>query len=193
MPAFVIQTFVPVRTYESPSRTARIVIEATSLPASASDRQYDPCDSPLATRGRYVRLSSSVPKLVIGSVDSFEISSMRLVDAHTRASSSAAIAWVTRSAPAPPCSTGRPSAGSSIVTRAWNASQSYRARWSVSAARGAILSSLNWRMTSRNWRCSSVSVIGCMVQVSRHAKWRWDRTIRWSIARSSPRCAGCSW
>ena len=41
MPALVIQTFVPVRTYESPSRTARIVIEATSLPASASDRQYD--------------------------------------------------------------------------------------------------------------------------------------------------------
>ncbi len=56
MPAFVIHTLLPVRTYESPSRTARVVIEATSLPASASDRQYEPCDSPLATRGRYVAL-----------------------------------------------------------------------------------------------------------------------------------------
>ena len=95
-----------------------MVIEATSLPASASDRQYEPCDSPLATRGRYSRLSSSLAKLVIGSVDSFEISSIKLVDAHTRASSSAAIACVTRSAPAPPYSTGRPSAGSSIDTSA---------------------------------------------------------------------------
>ncbi len=45
---------------------------------------------------------------MIGSIESLEMSSIRLVDAHTRASSSAAIAWVTRSAPAPPYSTGMP-------------------------------------------------------------------------------------
>ena len=38
-PALVIQHFVPVITQSSPSRTARVVIDATSLPASASLRQ----------------------------------------------------------------------------------------------------------------------------------------------------------
>ncbi len=39
IPALVIQYFVPLRTYESPSRSALAVMAATSLPASASDRQ----------------------------------------------------------------------------------------------------------------------------------------------------------
>ena len=39
MPALVIQHFVPLITQSSPSRTALVVIEATSLPASASLRQ----------------------------------------------------------------------------------------------------------------------------------------------------------
>ena len=37
---------------------------------------------------------------------SFEMRNMRLAEASTRASSSATIAWVTRSAPAPPYSSG---------------------------------------------------------------------------------------
>src|SRR3954447_11325037 len=41
MPAFVIQYFEPLSTYESPSRTALVFIAATSEPASGSDRQYD--------------------------------------------------------------------------------------------------------------------------------------------------------
>jgi hypothetical protein len=38
-PAFVIHDFVPRSTYESPSRTARVLRLATSLPASGSERQ----------------------------------------------------------------------------------------------------------------------------------------------------------
>ena len=82
------------------------------------------------------------------------------VDAHTRASSSIISAWVTVSAPAPPNSTGRPSAGSSIALHASKFSQEYSAASSIAAARGAILSSANARIASRNWRCSSVRVIG---------------------------------
>ena len=39
IPALVIQYLDPVNTYSSPSRTARARMEATSLPASASERQ----------------------------------------------------------------------------------------------------------------------------------------------------------
>ncbi len=56
----------------------------------------------MAIRGRYSRLISSEAKLRIGSIPSLEISIVTEVEAHTRASSSAMIAWVTMSAPAPP-------------------------------------------------------------------------------------------
>jgi alkylation response protein AidB-like acyl-CoA dehydrogenase len=39
---------------------------ATSLPASDSDRQYEPCISPLTTLGRYRALSSSDAQLISG-------------------------------------------------------------------------------------------------------------------------------
>ena len=52
--------------------------------------------------GQIVRLSSSVPQFMTGIMPSLEISMVREVEAHTRASSSAMMAWVTMSAPAPP-------------------------------------------------------------------------------------------
>jgi hypothetical protein len=55
-----------------------------------------------------------------GSIPSLEMSMVRAVEAQTRASSSAMMAWVTMSAPAPPYSTGMPRAGSSSSTQASN-------------------------------------------------------------------------
>src|SRR4051812_25455686 len=95
MPALVIQYLVPFNTHESPSRTARVFMAATSDPASGSDRQYEHCDSPDATRGRYRAFNSSEPQFMTGIIPSFEMSMMRLVDAQARDSSSTMIAWVT--------------------------------------------------------------------------------------------------
>src|SRR4051795_7068406 len=60
-----------------------------------------------------------------------------------------------------------PRAGSSIDLMDSKLSHGYSALRSTSAARGAILSSQNWRMTARNSRCSSESVMGCTPSVSR--------------------------
>src|SRR3954447_9581190 len=60
-----------------------------------------------------------------------------------------------------------PRAGISIDFSASKLSHGYSAVRSTSAARGAILSSQNWRMTARNSRCSSESVMGCTPSVSR--------------------------
>src|SRR3954468_7972335 len=56
-----------------------------------------------------------------------------------------------------------------MATHALKLSHGYSAVSSTSAARGAILSSQNCRMAWRNWRCSSVRVIGCTAPVSRPA------------------------
>ena len=93
---------------------------------------------------------------------SFEMRKMRLAEASTRASSSATMAWVTRSAPAPPYSSGYESEVSSIDRSASNAGHEYSPVRSVSAASGASLSSANWRTTARNSCCSGVRVIGCI-------------------------------
>ena len=74
------------------------------------------------------------------------------VEAQTRASSSAMIAWVTMSAPAPPYSTGMPRAGSSSSTQASKDFRGKVASRSASAALGAIRSSANLRRVSRNCR-----------------------------------------
>src|SRR5438128_9402244 len=58
-----------------------------------------------------------------------------------------------------------PSAGISIARQSSKFSHEYSARSSTAAARGPILSSANWRMTSRNWRCSSVRVMDCTLLV----------------------------
>src|SRR5688572_17444794 len=94
---------------------------------------------------------------------SFEMRNIRLADASTRASSSATIAWVTRSAPLPPYASGNDRAVSSIALNASNDGHEYSSRSSASAARGASLSSANWRTTARNSRCSSLRVIGWLM------------------------------
>ena len=62
----MIQALRPLRTYVSPSRTARVVIDATSLPACGSERQYEPCQSPLTTRGTTRAASSAEAWPMIG-------------------------------------------------------------------------------------------------------------------------------
>ena len=111
-PALVIHTFVAgedvrVAVADRPRRHRRDVAARVGLGQAVRTLRLSACDA------REVLASSAPrsPKLMTGSIDSFEISSIRLVDAHTRASSSAAIACVTRSAPAPPYSTGRPQRG----------------------------------------------------------------------------------
>src|SRR5262252_7744403 len=143
IPALVIQDFMPESTYESPSRTARACIDATSEPAPGSDRQYEPWLSPDAMRGTYFRFSSSEPQLRIGIVARREIKMVSAVDAQTRASSSTMTAWVVLSAPEPPYSTGMPRAGSSMARQSAKFSHEYVAVRSSSAARGAILFSAN--------------------------------------------------
>src|SRR5262245_18651854 len=108
MPAFVIHDFVPRRTYESPSRMARVLMFATSLPASGSERQYLPWNSPDATRGTYRSWSSELPCLRIGVIASFEMMTNNDEDAQTRATSSTSRANVNVSAPSPPNDSGYP-------------------------------------------------------------------------------------
>ena len=81
---------------------------------------------------------------------------VRDVDAQTRASSSAMIAWVTMSAPAPPYSTGTPSAGSSSSTQASNEARGKAPSRSTWAAWGAIRASAKCRRVSRNSRWVSL-------------------------------------
>ena len=58
----VIHCLVPVTTYSSPSRTARVRIACRSVPQSGSVRAMPPRSSPRARRGRNASLSGSVPK-----------------------------------------------------------------------------------------------------------------------------------
>ena len=78
------------------------------------------------------------------------------MEEHTRASSSAMMAWVTMSAPAPPYSTGMPSAGSSSSTQASKDFCGKVASRSASTALGATRSSANLLRVSRNSRWLSV-------------------------------------
>ena len=91
-----------------------------------------------------------------GVIPSFEIRMVSAVEAHTRASSSAAMAWVTVSAPAPPYASGMPRAGSSISLQASNDFHGNSAFRSASAALGATFSSAKVRMVSRKSRWTSV-------------------------------------
>ena len=75
---------------------------------------------------------------MIGVVDSPLMASIRLVEPHTRASSSTMIAWVTWSAPGPAVLGGDAEAGQLHSTQALKLSQGYSPVASTSAALGAI-------------------------------------------------------
>src|SRR6185437_12326631 len=61
-PPLEIQHLAPLSTHSSPSRRARVRIDAASLPASRSDSAYDATASPAAIDGRTCFLSSSEPR-----------------------------------------------------------------------------------------------------------------------------------
>ena len=153
----MIQHFVPFSTYESPSRTARVFMAAASLPASRSDSAYENVDSPAATAGRNSCLSSSLPDRIRPIVPSLLTPGISELDAQTRAISSTTIEWAIRSAPGPPYASGTwmPSR-SARLSSSWT-SHGYSAVSSISAARGAILSSASSRTDLRRSWCSSVS------------------------------------
>ena len=60
----VIRLFAPFTTYSSPSRTARVSMAWTSLPALGSVMQMPPRFSPVAIRGRNRSFCSGVPWVV---------------------------------------------------------------------------------------------------------------------------------
>jgi hypothetical protein len=59
--AFDVHTLRPVTRYPPPSRSALVRMAVVSRPASGSVTPNATCSSPVATRGRYLRLSSSEP------------------------------------------------------------------------------------------------------------------------------------
>ena len=65
-PALVIQALDPVKTYESPSRTAQVFWLAASEPDWGSVRAYAPSARPEATSARTVRFCSSEPNFQSG-------------------------------------------------------------------------------------------------------------------------------
>ncbi len=112
--------------------------------------------SPVATFGRNSCLSSSLPDRIRPIVPSLLPATMRLLEAHTRATSSTTIEWAMRSAPAPPYSSGTWIASRSArLSSSWT-SHGYSAASSISVARGAILSSARLRTDLRSSSCSSV-------------------------------------
>ena len=128
---------------------------AASLPASGSDRQYENIDSPLATFGRYARLSSEEADSSSGIVPSLLTAGISDDEAQARATSSMTIAVASASAPAPSYSSGTCAAWKSEATNASYASCGNRACASTSAAAGATLASHTARTASRTAWCSS--------------------------------------
>src|SRR6187200_2058338 len=61
-PPLEIQHLAPLSTQSSPSRRARVRMEAASLPASRSDSAYDAIASPAPMLGSTCFLSSSDPR-----------------------------------------------------------------------------------------------------------------------------------
>ena len=102
----MIQRFTPFSTQSSPSRTARVLIETASEPASGSDRQYENIASPAATGGRYRCLTSSDAYSSSGSEPSLFTAGISEVEAQARATSSITITVASASAPAPPYCSG---------------------------------------------------------------------------------------
>jgi hypothetical protein len=103
---FVIHFLCPSRTYSSPSRTARTLIACTSDPAWGSVMENAPRSSPVAIRGSSRPCCSRVPK--VRSIQA----AMKCVfmtpdsEIHAREISATILAYVTRSSPSPPCSSG---------------------------------------------------------------------------------------
>ena len=64
----VVQTLAPLITYSSPSRTARVLIDVVSVPASGSVTPKAAWIVPLATPGRISAASSGEPYLRTGSI-----------------------------------------------------------------------------------------------------------------------------
>jgi hypothetical protein len=93
-------------TYSSPSRTASVRIAWTSEPAWGSVIEYAARSSPVAIRGRYLRRCSSVPYCWIIHADRKCVLSTPESDIQPRESSIWISAYVVKSSPRPPCSSG---------------------------------------------------------------------------------------
>src|SRR5580700_5851816 len=88
-PPLLTQALVPFKTYESPSRTARVWIPAASEPACGSVRQNAPRISPRERRVRYFFFCASLPNFQTGTPTTELVTLIATaVDAQTRATSS---------------------------------------------------------------------------------------------------------
>src|SRR5690606_24381033 len=157
LPPLVIQHLDPLRIQSSPSATARVRIDAASLPASRSDNAYDAIASPEATAGSTCFLSSSEPRRISPIVPSLLTAGISDAEQSTRATSSITMQVATESAPCPPYSSGTWIALNPDEFNAANASSGNRAFSSTSAAYGAISFSASARIASRRAMCSSGS------------------------------------
>ena len=84
----MIHIFEPSRTQSSPSRRARVRIEAGSEPWSGSVSPKQPIASPAAIRGSHSCLCSSVPQRRIANIASEPCTDTRLRTPESVASSS---------------------------------------------------------------------------------------------------------
>ena len=99
--------FVPEIFQPSPSGVAEVRSEPASEPASGSVRANAPSSSPRASGGTKRDRCSSVPKVRIGSVTALVCTAtVTPTPASARESSSSTRMYETKSAPAPPYSSG---------------------------------------------------------------------------------------
>ncbi len=104
----VMNIFRPFSTQVSPSRTARVVIPATSEPASGSVSAIAPIFSPLIAGRRYRSFSASVPNSPMAGVHMWVWTAIAIgiEPAPHRASSSMNRRLLARSPPEPPQASG---------------------------------------------------------------------------------------
>src|SRR5579875_48354 len=99
LPPLVIQLLAPLRIQSSPSATARVRIDAASLPDSRSESAYDAIAPSVASVGSTCFLSSSDPRMIRPMVPSLFTAGINDADASTRATSSMTMQVATESAP----------------------------------------------------------------------------------------------
>src|SRR4051812_33265268 len=111
---------------------------ATSLPASASERQYDAWHSPDATRVTYFCFNASEPWSSTGVIPSFEMNVNNDDDAQTRATSSTASACARKPPSWPPYCDGNARPANPPSRQASQLFQGYSSFSSAAAAFGAM-------------------------------------------------------
>jgi len=129
---FVIHTLRPRSSQPSPAGTALVEMRVVSLPASGSVALNETCNSPDATRGRYLACNPGLPHLVTGwnpNIDSCTVE-QPLIPAPLAAISCSTSAASSTDAPPPPCSGSDIMPTTPILTMASKKSWGNSCSWS---------------------------------------------------------------